>query len=156
MTRLNFPPGALREPKTHACSASPIVPAQTASTLGFTIVISGYRTKSHVERETVATATLVARMGDATLDRAPVWDDFASFDGRPWRGAVDIVTAGDPCQPFSVAEKRWGAHDPRQLRPHVSRIIGEVEPLFFVLENVAHHLSLGFPEVTSGLVGMGY
>ncbi len=110
----------------------------------------------HVERETYAAATLVARMEDAALDQAVVWDDVGTFDGRPWRGAVDIVTAGYPCQPFSVAGKRRGADDPRHLWPHVARIIGEVEPPFVFLENVAHHLRLGFPEVASGLVGMGY
>ncbi|MCF4167574.1 DNA cytosine methyltransferase [Zavarzinia compransoris] len=124
--------------------------------LGLTIAIPGYRAVGHVERETYAAATLVARMEDASLDQAVVWDDVATFDGRPWRGAVDIVTAGYPCQPFSVAGKRRGADDPRHLWPHVARIIGEVEPPFVFLENVAHHLRLGFPEVASGLVGMGY
>ena len=124
--------------------------------LGLAIAIPGYRTVGHVERETYAAATLVARMEDAALDRAPVWDDVGTFDGRPWRGAVDIVTAGYPCQPFSVAGKRQGADDPRHLWPHVARIIDEVEPPFVFLENVAHHLRLGFPEVASGLVGMGY
>ncbi|NDW06361.1 DNA cytosine methyltransferase [Jiella sp. 40Bstr34] len=124
--------------------------------LGLTIAIPGYRAVGHVERETFAAATLVARMEDASLDQAVVWDDVATFDGRPWRGAVDIVTAGYPCQPFSVAGKRRGADDPRHLWPHVARIIGEVEPPFVFLENVAHHLRLGFPEVAAGLVGMGY
>ncbi|WP_240757826.1 DNA cytosine methyltransferase [Palleronia sediminis] len=95
-------------------------------------------------------------MEDSALDQAVVWDDVGTFDGRPWRGAVDIVTAGYPCQPFSVAGKRLGAEDPRHLWPHVARIIGECEPPFVFLENVAHHLRLGFPEVASGLVGMGY
>ena len=124
--------------------------------LGLHLALPGYRVVVHVERETFAAATLVARMEDASLDPAPVWDDVASFDGRPWRGAVDIVTAGYPCQPFSVAGKRRGADDPRHLWPHVARIIGEVEPPFVFLENVAHHLRLGFPEVAEGLVGMGY
>lgn len=123
--------------------------------LGLTIAIPGYRAVGHVERETYAAATLVARMEDASLDQAVVWDDVGTFDGRPWRGAVDIVTAGYPCQPFSVAGKRRGADDPRHLWPHVARIIGECEPPFVFLENVAHHLHLGFPEVASGLVGMG-
>ncbi|MXO00845.1 DNA cytosine methyltransferase [Shinella zoogloeoides] len=124
--------------------------------LGLAIAIPGYRAVGHVERETYAAATLVARMEDASLDRAPVWDDVGTFDGRPWRGAVDIVTAGYPCQPFSVAGKRRGADDPRHLWPHVARVIGEVRPPFVFLENVAHHLRLGFPEVAAGLVGMGY
>ncbi|MBM3083586.1 DNA cytosine methyltransferase [Chelatococcus daeguensis] len=124
--------------------------------LGLAVAIPGYRAVGHVERETYAAAVLVARMEDAALDPAPVWDDVGTFDGRPWRGAVDIVTAGYPCQPFSVAGKRRGADDPRHLWPHVARIIGEVEPPFVFLENVAHHLRLGFPEVAAGLVGMGY
>ena len=124
--------------------------------LGLAIAIPGYRAVGHVERETYAAATLVARMEDASLDCSPVWDDVASFDGRPWRNAVDIITAGYPCQPFSVAGKRQGTEDPRHLWPHVARIIDEVEPPFVFLENVAHHLRLGFPEVASGLVGMGY
>ena len=95
-------------------------------------------------------------MEDQALDHAPLWDDIATFDGKPWRGAVDIVSAGYPCQPFSVAGKRRGADDPRHLWPHVARIVGECEPPFVFLENVAHHLRLGFPEVAGGLVGMGY
>lgn len=124
--------------------------------LGLTLALPGYRTVGHVERETYAAALLVARMEDAALDDAPVWDDVATFDGRPWRGAVDILSAGYPCQPFSLAGKRLGSEDPRHLWPHVARIIGEVEPPFVFLENVAHHLRLGFPEVAAGLVGMGY
>lgn len=124
--------------------------------LGLAIAIPGYRAVGHVERETYAAATLVARMEDASLDQAVVWDDVATFDGRRWRGAVDIITAGYPCQPFSVAGKRRGVDDPRHLWPHVARIIGEVEPPFVFLENVAHHLRLGFPEVAAGLVGLGY
>ncbi|WP_349361240.1 DNA cytosine methyltransferase [Stappia sp.] len=124
--------------------------------LGLLLALPGYRTVGHVERDAYAAAILVARMEDAALDCAPVWDDVATFDGRLWRGAVDIVTAGYPCQPFSVAGKRRGTNDPRHLWPHVARIVGEVEPPFVFLENVAHHLRLGFPEVAGGLVGMGY
>ena len=65
-------------------------------------------------------------------------------------------SAGYPCQPFSVAGRRLGAADPRHLWPHVARIVGEVEPPFVFLENVAHHLRLGFPEVAGDLVGLGY
>ncbi|MFC3530387.1 DNA cytosine methyltransferase [Paracoccus mangrovi] len=124
--------------------------------LGLAIACPRYRTVGYVEREAFAASVIVARMEDAALDHAPLWDDIASFDGRPWRGAVDIVTAGYPCQPFSVAGKRRGADDPRHLWPHVARIIDEVEPPFVFLENVAHHLRLGFPEVAAGLVGLGY
>lgn len=102
--------------------------------LGLAIACPRYRTVGYVERDAFAASIIVARMEDAALDHAPLWDDIASFDGRPWRGAVDIVTAGYPCQPFSVAGKRRGADDPRHLWPHVARIIDEVEPPFVFLE----------------------
>ncbi|EQA98914.1 DNA methyltransferase [Sphingobium baderi LL03] len=124
--------------------------------LGLHIACSGYRTVGYVEREAFAAATLVARMEDKALDPAPVWDDLTTFDGRPWRGLVDILTAGYPCQPFSVAGRRLGEADPRHLWPHVARIIRECDPRLVFLENVANHLRLGFPEVARELVGMGY
>jgi site-specific DNA-cytosine methylase len=70
------------------------------------------------------------------MDDAPVWDDVGSFDGRPWRGAVDLVAGGFPCPSFSVAGKRRGADDARWLWPHFHRIIEEVQPRMVFLENV--------------------
>jgi hypothetical protein len=67
-----------------------------------------YRCVGYVEQAPFAAATLVARMADQALDDAPVWDDVASFDGRPWRGLVDIITTGFPCQPFSEAGQHRG------------------------------------------------
>lgn len=124
--------------------------------LGLHIALDGYRTVCHVEREAFCAAALVARMEDAALDQAPVWDDIKTFDGRPWRGIVDIVTAGYPCTPFSVAGRRRGTEDPRHLWPHVARIIRECEPGLVFCENVSGHLSLGFREVAGELQGMGY
>ena len=62
--------------------------------LGLMLAEPGYRAVGYVERDAFAAAVLVARMEDAALDQAPVWDDVAAFDGRPWRGAVDVLTAG--------------------------------------------------------------
>lgn len=124
--------------------------------LGLTIACPGYRTVCYVERESYAAATLVARMEDKALDCAPVWDDVATFDGRPWRGTVDILLGGYPCQPFSVAGKRKGAQDPRHLWPHFARIIGECQPEWVFLENVANHLNLGYREVRCELESLGY
>ncbi|WP_341893899.1 DNA cytosine methyltransferase [Ferrovibrio terrae] len=124
--------------------------------LGIHIAEPEYRTVCYVEREAYAAAALVARMEDKALSDAPVWSDVTSFNGRPWRGVVDILSAGYPCQPFSSAGKKLGTADPRHLWPHVARIVREIEPEWLFLENVPHHLRVGFPVVANDLREMGY
>lgn len=124
--------------------------------LGLHLLLPGYRTVCWVERDAYAAAALVARMADKALDEAPVWSDLRTFDGRPWRGKVDILTAGYPCQPFSAAGLRRGADDPRHLWPEVARILRETAARILVAENVPGHLSLGFDTVQRELQGMGY
>ena len=114
------------------------------------------RTVGYVEREAHAAAALVARMEEACLDKAPIWDDLRSFKGGAWRGSVDCIIAGYPCQPFSVAGKRGGESDPRNLWPEVRRVIEEVQPGIVFLENVAHHLRLGYATVQRDLLRLGY
>ena len=121
------------------------------------------RTVAYVERETYAAASLVARMDDAALDRAPVWDDVATANGREFVGYIRqfdpariILTAGYPCQPFSIAGRRAGVNDERHLWPRIDELIGAIEPGIVFLENVAGHLRLGFAEVRRNLEGRGY
>jgi len=95
-------------------------------------------------------------MSDGFLDEAPVWTDITTFDGKPWRGIVDIVTAGWPCQPFSTMGRRKGEDDPRHLWPHVARITRECRPLVLFGENVANHVKIGFDQVRRELREMGY
>ena len=109
-----------------------------------------------MERDAPAAPVLVGQMAAGRLAPAPVWDDLAAFDARPWRGAVDCVLAGYPCQPFSVAGKRRGAADPRHLWPHVARVVGECRPAHVFLENVSAHLRLGGFDVLRELRAMGY
>ena len=124
--------------------------------LGLTLAEPSAWTVCFVERDAYAAAILVARMRDGCLDDAPIWDDVAAFDGRSWRGAVDCLTAGYPCQPFSVAGRRLGTDDPRHLWPHIARIIGECAPEWVFLENVANHLNIGYREVRGELEGLGF
>lgn len=99
----------------------------------------------HVERDAYAASVLVARMEDAALDQAPIWDDLTTFDGRPWRGLVDCVTAGIPCQPYSLAGKGAGHRDERALWPELVRIVRECEPQLVFIENVAYFLKFFEP-----------
>jgi DNA (cytosine-5)-methyltransferase 1 len=124
--------------------------------LGLHIAEPAYRTVCYVEREAHAAATLVARMEDAALAQAPVWSDLRSFDGKPWRSRIHILSAGYPCQPFTYSGQRKGEDDPRHLWPQVARIIGEIEPEWVFLENVEGHVTLGLATVAGELAGLGY
>ncbi len=109
-----------------------------------------------IEGEAYVASLLVAHMEAGRLDPAPVWSDVRTFDGTSWRGTVDCITAGYPCQPFSIAGKKRAADDPRHLWPHVARIARECQPQWCFFENVANHLSLGFEQVCHDLDGLGY
>lgn len=105
-----------------------------------------YRAIAYVERAAEAACLLADHMAASLLAPAPIWDDVKTFDGKPWRGVVDIVTAGFPCQPFSVAGLRRGHEDERHLWPHIARIIGECQPGIVFLENVPGLLTTGTPD----------
>lgn len=115
-----------------------------------------HRVLTYVEIEAFAIANLVAKMEQGELATAPVYTDLKTFPAGIFRGAVDLITAGYPCQPFSAAGKRQGAEDPRHLWPYVSEAIGIIRPRRVFVENVEGHISLGLREVLSDLEGRGY
>ena len=94
------------------------------------------RTVAYIEWDKYCQRVIQARIEDGHLDDAPIWDDIKSFDGRPWRGVVDILSAGFPCQPHSNAGLRKGADDDRNLWPDTLRVISEVGAKRVILENV--------------------
>jgi DNA (cytosine-5-)-methyltransferase len=73
------------------------------------------------------------------------YEDITKTDFTEWRGKVDILTAGFPCQPFSLAGKRAGAEDNRYLWPEMLRAVREIQPTWVVGENVAGILSMVQP-----------
>jgi DNA (cytosine-5)-methyltransferase 1 len=126
--------------------------------IGIDAAFGRVRTVGFVERDSYSASTLVARMEEKTLDQAPVWDDATTFNGRPWRGVVDIISAGFPCQPFSMVGRRLGIQDERWLWPDIERVIGEVRPRWFVGENVPGLANRdgGLSEVLWSLSSLGY
>ena len=94
------------------------------------------RTVCYVEWDKYCQQVIRQRQIDGFLDDAPIWDDIKSFDGRPWRGTVDILSAGFPCQPYSNAGLQKRENDPRNLWPDTLRTIREVGPRLVILENV--------------------
>ena len=73
------------------------------------------------------------------------YEDITKTDFTPWRGRIDVLTAGFPCQPFSLAGQRRGADDDRYLWPEALRAIREVQPSWFVGENVAGFITMVQP-----------
>jgi len=124
--------------------------------LGIKRAVPSLRTVCYVEIEAFACANLVAKIEAGELDAAPVWTDIKTFNGRPFRKRVHIVTAGYPCQPFSTAGKRKGTSDPRHLWPYIKRAIRCIEPPYCFFENVSGHLNIGFQTVYKDLVKLGY
>lgn len=84
----------------------------------------------------------------------PQWDvrthDMNEFDGRPFKG-VELLTAGLPCPPFSIAGKQLGERDERNLFPAAIRLIDEIRPKAVMIENVKGFLSPMFEEYRLGL-----
>tara|TARA_Y100001973_G_scaffold10910_1_gene14793 strand:- start:4457 stop:5200 length:744 start_codon:yes stop_codon:yes gene_type:complete len=70
------------------------------------------------------------------LDAAPIWTNLKTFPWSSFRGKVDILSGGFPCQPFSNAGKKAGDEDPRHLWPHIKRGIELVRPPIIFMENV--------------------
>lgn len=74
---------------------------------------------------------------DYWFKKSKSYEDITKTDFSEWRGKVDVLTGGFPCQPFSYAGKRRGADDDRYLWPYMSKAIDTIRPAWVVAENVA-------------------
>ena len=95
----------------------------------------GWRTVCAVEWEPYPASVLMQRQNDGILAPFPIWDDVRTFDGHPWRGRVDVVSGGFPCQAFSSAAR--GRNVAQNLWPEMRRIVADVAPRYVFAENVS-------------------
>jgi DNA (cytosine-5)-methyltransferase 1 len=117
----------------------------------------GWRTVCAVEWEPYPASVLCARQNDGLLPPFPIWDDVQTFDGKPWRGIVDVVSGGFPCQDISAAGKGAGIDGERSgMWGQMARIICEVRPRYVFVENSPMLTSRGLGRVLGDLASMGF
>jgi DNA (cytosine-5)-methyltransferase 1 len=125
--------------------------------LGVKLALPGARTICYVEQDDYCRRVLLARMSEGVLDPAPLWGDLSTFDGRTWRGSVDLVIGGWPCQDISNAGRREGIREGNRsgLWFEFVRVLREVRPRLFFGENVAALLGRGMEQVLGDLSALG-
>lgn len=123
----------------------------------------GWTTKGYVEKDERCQEVIRQRIDDGIFDDAPIFRDVQTFIYEGWtrvyQGMVDVISAGFPCQPFSLQGKRRASFDDKNLWPETIRIIAEVRPQWVILENVRGLLSGThgyFGTVLKGLAESGY
>ena len=120
------------------------------------------RTVGYCEFDPYAQGVLRSRIRGGELDDAPIWDDIRTLDGKPWRGLVDCLSGGFPCQDVSQAGARAGIKEGTRsgLWSHYARLIGEMEPVYVLAENVRGLLSgsdgRDFGRVLGDLADLGF
>jgi len=120
-------------------------------------MLLGHTCVCAVEIEPYCRNVLLQRQRDGILPKFPIWDDVRTFDGKLWRGNVDVICGGFPCQDTSVAGKGAGIDGARSgLWSEFARIIGEVQPLYVFVENSPALITRGLGRVLGDLSEMGY
>jgi len=117
----------------------------------------GWRTVCAVEWEAYPASVLCARQNDGLLPPFPIWDDIQTFNGRPWRGIVDVISGGFPCQDISAAGKGAGIDGERSgMWREMARVVSEVRPRYVFVENSPMLVTRGLERVIGDLTALGY
>lgn len=111
-----------------------------------------------VECDPYAASVLVQRQNDNVIEPFPIWNDVCTFDGKPWRGKVDIISGGFPCQDISCAGKGAGIENGHRsgLWREFARTIREIRPQYAFVENSPLLIRRGIEIVLRDLSEMGY
>ena len=100
----------------------------------------GWQTVGYVEIDDYCQRLIKQRIKDGVFDEAPIFSDVRAFIGEGYadryKGMVDVITAGFPCQPFSTAGKRKGEDDERNMWGYTLECICRIRPRWLLLENV--------------------
>ena len=111
----------------------------------------------YCEIEKYAQGILISRMDDESIPFAPIWNDVTTLDGTKFRGLVDVIYGGFPCQDISVAGKGAGLDGERSgLFKEIIRLCKEASPQFIFLENVPAIRTRGSVQVQEALASIGY
>ena len=119
----------------------------------------GWRCVCAVEYEPFQSCVLMQRQNDKVLPTFPIWDDVRTFDGRKWRGIVDVISGGFPCQDISTAggANREGLDgDKSGLWGDMRRIIDEVRPRYTLIENSPALTFRGLDRVLADLAAIRF
>jgi DNA (cytosine-5)-methyltransferase 1 len=120
-------------------------------------ILLGHQPVCAVENNNYCQQVLAARQKDGCLPWFPIFEDVRDFDGRPWRGLVDVVSGGFPCQDISVAGNGAGIDGERSgLWKEFARIIDEVRPRYAFIENSPMLTNRGLDRVLCDLTEMGF
>lgn len=120
-----------------------------------------HRLIGYVEKNEYCQKVIRSRIEDGLLDNAPIFGDIQTFIDtgycEVYREVTDIVSAGFPCQPFSVAGKRKGAEDERNMWPATCEAIKRIKPCYAFLENVSGLTYSGYiGRILQDLAQIGY
>ena len=127
-------------------------------------ILLGHHPVCAVEINAYCQQSLSARQKDGCLPWFPIFGDIERFDGKPWRGLVDIVAGGFPCTDLSSARTNSRVNGTRRgldgehsgLWREQRRIICEVQPRYALVENSPALSILGLDRVLGDLAAMGF
>lgn len=112
----------------------------------------GHNIVCAVERDEYCIEVLIQRQNERNLGCFPIWDDICTFDGTAWKGTVDLVSGGFPCQAFSSAARGRNIAE-KDLWQQMRRVVREVQPKLVFAENVSEKAIL---HAQSDLLQDGY
>lgn len=113
---------------------------------------AGFRHKASYDILAETGAVLRAARPKWTVYSGPTAGDVTAIDWRAYRGEVDVLHGGPPCQPFSLAGNRRGADDVRDMVPEFVRAVREVMPRAFLMENVSGLAARKFADYLQGVL----